>query len=171
MSSLWEDTFRELLLAVTGRASSRSGFSASQVCESERRLGVRLPEPLRAYYLTVGRHAINRAHDRLWSPAEWAIHAGMLVFMEENQGVVYWGVRAQTRATDPVVHQSTEPADGDWHSEARCSRFLAAMMCWQAVSGGLRWIGYSDPVEASGTWNRRSFRVLQRELGVPVHEA
>lgn len=148
MSSRWEATFRELLLAVTGRAGIGHGFGERVVRESERRVGARLPDPLRAYYLSVGRHPINRVHNRLWSPDEWAIHADMLVFMEENQGVVYWGVRERTRTPDPVVYQSTDPGDGDWYAEARCSRFLAAMLCWQAVSGGLRWIGYSDPVES-----------------------
>jgi hypothetical protein len=99
---------------------------------------------LRDYYLSVGRHKINRAHNRLWPPEALEISQGRLVFVEENQCVVFWGVRSRTAAKDPVVFQTTDLEDGDWFAETRCSVFLTAMMCWQAVAGGLSHIGYSD---------------------------
>jgi hypothetical protein len=75
------------------------------------------------------------------------VSQGRLVFMEENQAVVYWGVRSRTAAVDPVVFQTADPEEGDWLAESKCSRFLTAMLCWQAVGGGLPYIGYSNPID------------------------
>jgi hypothetical protein len=140
----WADRFRGLLADIVGRTAPSHGYSAHAVAAAEARLGAPLPGPLRDYYLSVGRHKINRAHNRLWPPDALEISQRRLVFMEENQCVVFWGVRSRTAASDPVVFQTTDLEEGDWFAEAPCSEFLAAMMCWQAVGGGLPHIGYSD---------------------------
>ena len=44
------------------------------------------------------------------------------------------------------MYQTTDLEDGDWAAESRCSQFLASMLCWQAVGGGLPNIGYSEPL-------------------------
>jgi hypothetical protein len=136
--------YRALLTDIIGRAASSHGYSSGSVERAEARLGIRLPAPLRDYYLKVGRHKINRVHNRLWPPEALEISQGRLVFMEENQGVVFWGVRSRSEAADPLVYQTTELDDGEWVAESKCSQFLPAMLCWQAVGGGLPYIGYSD---------------------------
>jgi hypothetical protein len=143
---VWADRFRGLLASITGRAAAGHGYPAHAVESAEARLGIRLPTPLREYYLSVGRHQINRAHNRLWPPDALEISRGRLVFMEENQCVVFWGVGSRSAAADPVVFQTTDLEDGGWSAESSCSQFLPAMLCWQAVSGGLPHIGYSDPL-------------------------
>jgi hypothetical protein len=145
----WAMRFRRLLTDIFGRTALSHGYSSRSVERAEARLGIRLPAPLRDYYLTVGRHKINQAHNRLWPPEALMISQGRLVFMEENQEVVFWGVRSRSEAADPVVYQTTELDDGDWVSESRCSQFLPAMLCWQAVGGGLPNFGYSDPLASS----------------------
>jgi hypothetical protein len=140
----WANRFRGLLADITGRAAPSHGYPARAVESAEGRLGARLPGPLRDYYLSVGRHGLNRAHNRLWPPGDLEVSQGRLVFMEENQCVVYWGVRSRTTAADPVVYQTADLEDGDWSAESPCSEFLAGMLCWQAVCGGLPHIGYSD---------------------------
>ena len=60
------------------------------------------------------------------------VSAGRLVFLKENQCVLYWGVRRRTTAADPVVAQTTDLDDGAWSPEVRCSLFLPAMLCWYA---------------------------------------
>jgi hypothetical protein len=142
----WTMRYRGLLTGIIGRAASSHGYSSQSVERAEARLGIRLPAPLRDYYLTVGRHKINRAHNRLWPPEALEISQGRLVFMEENQQVVFWGVRSRSEAADPIVYQTTDLEDGEWVAESACSQFLPAMMCWQAVGGGLPNIGYSDPL-------------------------
>jgi hypothetical protein len=146
VAEAWANRFRGLLADIIGRAAPSHGYPVRAVETVEARLGARLPGPLRAYYLSVGRHEINRAHNRLWPPTALEVCGGRLIFMEENQCVVYWGVRSRTTAADPVVQQTADLEDGDWFAESPCSEFLSGMMCWQAVCGGLPHIGYSDPL-------------------------
>ncbi len=138
--------FRTLLADIVGRASPSHGYSARTIKAAESRTGARLPRPLRDYYLTVGRHKINQAHNRLLPPEDLFVAQRRLVFMVENQAVVFWAVRSRTAARDPVVFQSTDPEDEDWVADAACSQFLPAMLCWQAVAGGLPHVGYSRPM-------------------------
>jgi hypothetical protein len=157
MAGAWAKQFRGLLADITGRAAQSHGYPPRAVEAAEARLGVGLPGPLRDYYLSVGRHAINRAHNRLLPPDGITVSQGRLVFMEENQQVVFWGVQTRSRAADPVVFKTNDPEDGDWWlPEARCSQFLSAMMCWQAVGGGLPHGGCTDPVDS--TVARRALR-------------
>jgi hypothetical protein len=146
VAEAWAERFRGLLGDITGRASRGHGYPARAVEAAETRLGFRLPDPLRDYYLSVGRHKINCAHNRLWPPDALEVWRGRLVFMEENQCVVFWGVRSRSLATDPVVFQTTDLEDGDWVAESACSQFLLGMLCWQAIGGGVPHIGYSDPL-------------------------
>jgi hypothetical protein len=124
--------------------SPSHGYPPATIQAAETRLGVKLPRPLRDYYLSVGRHKLNQAHNRLLPPPHLHVSRGRLVFMEENQGVYYWGVRSRSEAADPVVLQTTDPDEDGWTPVSRCSRFLTAMLCWQAVNLGLPYIGYSD---------------------------
>jgi hypothetical protein len=73
----------------------------ADIDDAEKRLGVRLPGSLKEYYLVAGREKrINQLHNRLLPPEKLRIDSERLVFMEENQWVVYWGVPA-VRETEP----------------------------------------------------------------------
>jgi hypothetical protein len=156
MAEAWADQFRGLLTDITGRGAASAGYAPRAVKAAEDRLGVGLPGPLRDYYLSVGRHAINRAHNRLLPPEEVEVSHGRLVFMEENQRVVFWGVPTRSRAADPVVSQNGDLEGGEWWAETRCSTFLSAMMCWQAVGGGLPHVGITELIHS--TEARRAMR-------------
>jgi hypothetical protein len=66
--------------------------------------GVRLPEALRAYYLVAGNERrLNHSFNRLLALEDVFVEAGRLVFMEENQNVVYWGVSGDD--ANPMVEQ------------------------------------------------------------------
>jgi hypothetical protein len=65
------------------------GYPLQTIQKAEQRLGVRLPQALRDYYLKVGWHRLNRIHNRRLSPKNIFVDNGCLVFMEENQVVVY----------------------------------------------------------------------------------
>jgi hypothetical protein len=149
MAAGWASPFRRLLADIAGRAAPSHGYPLAAVKGAEARLGVKLPGPLRDYYLSVGRHKLNQAHNRLLPPGRLYVSHGRLVFMEENQWVVFWGVRSRSPAADPIVFQTTDPDDGYWAAESPCSQFLPAMLCWQAVSGGLPHIGYSDRIDSA----------------------
>ncbi len=115
----------------------------------EARLKLRLPAVLREYYLLAGRFdRFNRAHNELRRPGDWTVEGGKLVFLEENQCVVFWGVEASTLPEDdPPVHQAENirgrPAE--WFLEhERCSEFLIVMLHLQAVWGGYEFLGGSE---------------------------
>ena len=145
MANTWAKYYRTLLTDIVGRVAKSHGFPVRAIEAAETRLGYRLPASLRDYYLTIGRHPLNRVHNRLLPPDDLEVHRGRLVFMEENQRVVFWGLQGRSTAADPLVFQTTDLDTGEWFVEARCSRFLSAMLCWQAISG-LPHTGYSNPM-------------------------
>jgi hypothetical protein len=109
--------------------------------------GLVLPDALREYYLVAGNEAtLNHSFNRLLAPEDVFVDAGRIVFMEENQGVVYWGIRPDDSA-NPTVEQGVvaQSAPLEWHSEGTdCAGFLEANLCWQASFGG----GLKYPVQA-----------------------
>jgi hypothetical protein len=93
----------------------------------------------------------NTCHNRLLPPSEWTIDKKRLIFMEENQSVFWWGVSIRNPdSDDPPVSQGINEDPITWHPEHRkCSVFLAVMLHYQAVSGGLRYCGSGDAPEQS----------------------
>jgi hypothetical protein len=103
--------------------------------------GWRLPAVLRDYYLVAGlERTLNTAHNRLLPLEKIFIEAGRLVFMEENQDVVYWGVRVTVpEEENPAVQQGVNlhPEPLEWHDEhSSCADFLEVMLYTQASFGG-----------------------------------
>jgi hypothetical protein len=130
------------------------GEPEPSVAESEARLGLRLPPVLRAYYLLAGRcDQFNLPHNRLLRPEKWSVDGGKLVFLEENQCVVVWGVEAGTSPEDdPPVYQGPKVRGRptEWYLEhERCSEFLLVMLHLQAVWGGYEFLGGSEITPAA----------------------
>lgn len=146
MAKLWADQYRELLIEIIGRVAKSHGFPTRMIDAAETRLGFRLPDSLRDYYLTIGRHPMNRIHNRLLPPDALEVHRGRLVFMEENQWVYHYGVRVSRGVADPFVVVTDDLDEGRWQVDSRCSRFLSAMLGCQAVFGALPNSGYADSV-------------------------
>ncbi len=96
------------------------------------RLGMVIPVALFDYYSLAGRHSINENHNRLRPIAELEWMEDKLVFMEENQCVVYWGIRrADLGENDPIVWQGVNGEPIEWYAENyHLSRFLMAMWKW-----------------------------------------
>jgi hypothetical protein len=120
------------------------------IAAAEKRLGVRVPRALRDYYLVAGRERrFNICLNRLLSPLEWSIDKHRLIFMEENQGGFWWGISVRNPSSeDPPVSQGINDEPITWSLEHRkCSVFLAVMLHYQAVNGGLRFCGRADAPE------------------------
>jgi hypothetical protein len=117
----------------------------SEVAAAEARLGLRVPKALRDYYLVAGREdGFNRAHDRLLPPGEWFVDQGHLVFQEENQSAVYWGVEAAPGPPDdPPVFQGVNDDSIRWFREHdSCRVFLTATLHWSgAFAGAMEYTG------------------------------
>lgn len=129
-----------------------SGTPAKEIEKAEKRLNVKIPSALRDYYLVAGREKrFSQCLNRLIAPDKWSIDQGRLIFMEENQAVVSWGIPTRnSKVDDPIVSQGINDDSITWHSERRrCSQFLSVMLHYHAVSGGYRCLGRVPAPETS----------------------
>jgi hypothetical protein len=127
-----------------------AALPAKELSDQEKRLGVRIPTALREYYLVAGRERrFSVCHNRLLAPKNWSIDKKKLIFMEENQAVVWWAVATGSlRSGDPSVFQGVNDEPITWVREHRkCSVFVAVMLHYQAVSGGFRYFGSASSPE------------------------
>jgi hypothetical protein len=130
----------------------RAALSAESLAAVAQRLRIRIPAALRDYYLIAGNERrFNTSHNRLLPPSQWTVDKGRLIFMEENQRVVLWGVSIRNPdSRDPPVSQGINDEPISWHREHRsCSVFLAVMLHYQAVCGGLRHCASGDAPDES----------------------
>jgi hypothetical protein len=146
-------------------------MTEQSVCTAEENFGVRLPAALRDYYLGVGNlRSLNAAHNRLLAPNDWFLEGGKLVFMVENQGVVYWGMEAvELPDDDPPVFQGVNllPKAIEWHPEHEpCSEWLLIMLHWQAVCGGLEWIGMADVGQVVIEYFEHRWQLVGKQEGI-----
>lgn len=94
------------------------GISLVVLGKTEKRLGVRLPVSLREYYLCVGKlELLKLPHHKHYDHAELRVEDGHLLFMEEKQRSVHWGIRVQDVAVDPEVWQRVRSKPPEWRSE------------------------------------------------------
>jgi hypothetical protein len=137
---------------VFGPLGEDAGAPLEDLVAAERRLGLGLPNALRELYLRTGRAAALHASHNTLVPLDRIDFADEhLIFYEENQGVVLWGIdRSRLSEPDPPVVQGQPPRDDgarwEFHPEfASVSAFLRAMSAWQAVQGGLPFVGVKEP--------------------------
>jgi hypothetical protein len=121
--------FREILGAPLKESEGLGDEAVARALE-RRRLTV--PRALADYYAVAGRHPINREHNRLLPIARLQWHDDWLVFMEENQNVVVWGMaRADVGSSNPMVWQCSNAEPPQWFAEDyRLSQFLMATWRW-----------------------------------------
>jgi len=126
--------------------SKEQRYTKVELDEIESKSNYRLPKALREFYLGIGTFdTILRACNRFYGPDDIVRMDDKLVFCEENQAVVYWGIDfAYQSEADPPVYQGINCEPMEWHIEAKsCSEFLTGMVYWQAVNGGLPMVRYS----------------------------
>ena len=130
------DRYIDLIRRHLGRDPTRAdGVTQAALEKCERRLGVQLPTAVRDYYLMAGRlDQLNKRHNLLFGPDELRVEDAHLWFMEENQGVVHWGLPVKRLSEDdPIVYQRANVDDAKWYPEKmRFSTFLIRMYDWQA---------------------------------------
>ncbi len=142
--TLFSDGYRAVFSDFGYPLTEKSAGSPGLLEQAEARLGVRVPTALRDYYLVAGRERrFNSAHNRFLPPTRWEINQKRLVFMEENQSVVLWGVSTRNPdSEDPPVSQGINDDPIAWSPEHRkCSVWVRVMLHYQAVCGGFRHLG------------------------------
>ncbi|MDP9956578.1 hypothetical protein J2X97_002237 [Epilithonimonas hungarica] len=121
------------------------GFADTEIIELEEKLNIKFPLELKNYYLTLGKvETLNYSHNRLLNPRNEIGFSNdrYLVFYEENQVVVYWGIKEEDLKLDnPKVwgNYGTEE-NPDWHIEANSTDdFLLLMAVYNGTFGGLKY--------------------------------
>lgn len=132
----YTNLYAELIERHLGRKPRPSdGSSEAEISRAESRLGLQLPASVRSYFRIAGNLAeLNRSHNQLFALSELIVEDGFLIFMEENQAVVRWGIRiSQLPNVDPEVWQQVNSKPPRWYSEEiKFSEFIVGMFDWQA---------------------------------------
>ncbi len=121
------------------------GYQADKINEAETRLKISIPLALKSYYLALGKNEnINTSHNRLLKPCKEIIFSddGYLIFYEENQASVYWGIKQEDLKTNnpPVWGNYGTNTSPDWHLETKTTEnFLLLMAIHNGTLGGLRY--------------------------------
>jgi hypothetical protein len=108
------------------------GFDPRELAQCEKRLKLKLPRAFREYYELAGKVPINTEHNLLYDPKRLKIWKGKLLFMEENQRVVFWGLDVQeANQADPLVFQANNSEPTEWYSQEKpFSEFILSMWRW-----------------------------------------
>lgn len=114
------------------------GVEIADISRAERRLCLRLPKALRSYYLVAGKaDDLNKAHNIIRPVSEIELDNGFVVFIDENQFVVSWGVRISLAAEDdPIIWQRNNTPPVEWFSEEKSfTEFMKDMFDWYRDAG------------------------------------
>jgi hypothetical protein len=115
--------------------------SSSCLSEAAKSLNVVIPSALADYYAVAGNEKqFNQAFNLLMPIKDWYIDKNHLVFLEESQAGILWGVATNNPENDdPPVSQSVNHDKLQWFQDhSHCSQFLAVILHFQAVAGGLK---------------------------------
>ncbi|HWV64338.1 SMI1/KNR4 family protein [Chitinophaga sp.] len=127
---------------------ANQGYSETEIAALEARLQVQLPAALRHYYLTIGKNKmVNDSFNRLTSLGEIGFSEDdHLIFYEENQAVVLWGIeKADLGQPDPPVYGTYDSARREWFNDADTTEhFLLSMAWWNGALGGLTHTAFTD---------------------------
>jgi hypothetical protein len=93
-------------------------IDVGHIARSEQRLGIVFPIIVSDFYAAAGAAPELQTHNRLRQPGALKVEDGYLVFMEENQNIVDWGLRLPlARTGDPEVWQRVNDDPPAWYAE------------------------------------------------------
>jgi hypothetical protein len=123
-------------------ADQKFGFDEKLLKQTEERLGVTLPAVLKSYYLFLGKNeAVNESFNQLLSPDKIDfVDDAYLIFFEENQSVVLWGIKKSDLSLEnPKVYATYDQERVEWFLDSETvENFLLSMALWNGVLGGLK---------------------------------
>ncbi|MCC7420586.1 MAG: hypothetical protein IT428_09905 [Planctomycetaceae bacterium] len=143
----FKSIYRRLFECFGYPLSRRAAIGESTIETIEKSLNIVVPPALRDFYAVAGgERRFSRSHNRVLAPRDWFVSKGRLVFMEENQAVVLWGVSLRTSDDDAPVSQAVNDDELTWSRVSRrCSTFLSVVLHLQAVYGGFKHCAMARP--------------------------
>ena len=128
---LYESHFREIL---GSEPEPADGLGEESVEKRLAQRGLRIPAALFDYYVVAGHHWINKKQNRLRPIEELDWYRDWLIFMDDDQGLVSWGIQRQDlSSSDPVVWQGILGEEIDWFQENLILSEFLIEMCREAV--------------------------------------
>jgi hypothetical protein len=127
---------------------ANAGYTEEELSALELRLKITIPDVLRRYYKILGRNGhVNDSFNRLTSLGEIGFSEdGHLVFYEENQAVVLWGIAQEDiAAANPPVYGTYDSNRAEWFMDSdTMEHFLLSMAWWNGALGGLNYTAFTD---------------------------
>ncbi|MBS0660649.1 MAG: hypothetical protein JSR82_20710 [Verrucomicrobia bacterium] len=140
----------QLILRKTSRELP-IGYSESEIQQAR----AFVPEPLRVLLAMAGRSRISLFHNRLHEPSQLVSDPdGMVVFAEENQGVVEWAYSSGRSDCPSVFQRQLDDGGsyGGWVEEPQpLDRFLISFAYWNAANGAADFGGVGEISDSSQT--------------------
>lgn len=132
----------DTVIKILGRQPEPSeGLSPDAINSAESKLGVKLPPVLREFYQSVGKMPIfTDAFEFFAQPKQIYIKSNKLIFLEENQAMLSWGIDLNEINSDEVkVYHSPNIGEAEknvvWHTETLLlPDFLEMIMYYQVAS-------------------------------------
>ena len=112
---------------------STDGLGDEAVQQRLDQRNLRIPAALSDYYSLLGYNRITAQQKRLRTIEELDWHENWLVFMDDDLGIVSWGIhKCDLDSLDPVVWQGVHGEEMDWAPEtSTVSQFLVEM--WREI--------------------------------------
>lgn len=157
------NNFQNIAETILGRdLNELDGMSTEQLKILENFLGAKLPQDLADFYLLVGNLKIfMSSFQEFVTPF---IHHGKLIFLEENQGVCFWGIDMNNKEDQKSVLMCTnlEVDEPEWFPEnVNLADFLKIIMYYQVAQGGYP---YSSAVYESEFENHQEYATFLQEV-------
>src|SRR6516162_3465864 len=98
--------------------STADGLPEKAITAAEKRLGIKFPAAMKSFYLSLGKaQDFCSIHNFIFHPKDVSFEEGYLIFMDENQSVVSWGIKKpDLDKPDPNIWQRNNSAE-KWYSE------------------------------------------------------
>ncbi len=128
--------------SLLGRAlKNKDGMSAREVETAQSHCGCAFPEALSVFYRLLGN--LNAFMSSFQIFIEPYRKGDYLIFLEENQGVCYWGINIHEMVNEDVkIYMCTDidAEQPEWYSEEiTLEEFLIAIMYYQCAQGGYQY--------------------------------
>jgi hypothetical protein len=116
--------------------TEKDGMNLSEIEKAENLLGLKFPSALRDFHLLIGN--LDMFISSFEQFVEPYIKGEILVFLEENQGVCYWGININDIENSTVYMCTDIEAENlEWYSEkVTLADFLTILMYYQCAQGG-----------------------------------